>query len=108
MINFWATWCPPCRAEIPVIVQDYSETHKDGNSYEILGVATQSDKPTVQAFAGEFDIKFPVLPDTDNHVTELYHVLPIPTSFFIDKNGIIRDIQIGIVDRATMDKWLGE
>src|SRR5204862_6092094 len=107
-MNFWATWCPPCRAEIPVIVQSYAETRKDSNPYEILGVATQSDRATVQAFAGEFGIKFPVLPDSDNHVTESYHVLPIPTSFFIDKDGIIRYIQIGIVDRATMDKWLSE
>ena len=105
MINFWATWCPPCRAEIPTLVQAYGETHK-GNNYEILGVATQSDAPTITAFSKELGMNFPVLPDNDNRVSDLYHILPIPTSFFIDKDGIVRDIQIGIVDRPTLDKWL--
>jgi peroxiredoxin len=113
MINFWATWCPPCRAEIPVLVQTYAETHKseatdDGNApYEILGVATQSDQPTIKAFVKELGINFPVLPDADNRVTsDLYHVIPIPTSFFIDKDGIIRDIHVGPVERPKMEQWL--
>jgi len=105
MINFWATWCPPCRSEIPTIAQTYSKTHKPG-SYEILGVATQSDAPTVQAFAKEFGMNFPVLPDNDNRVSDLYHILPIPTSFLIDKDGIIRDMQVGPVDAAKLQKWL--
>ena len=57
-------------------------------------------------FAKEFGINFPVLPDAENRVTDLYHVLPIPTSFFVDKDGIIRDIQVGPVDRPLLEKWL--
>jgi peroxiredoxin len=106
MINFWATWCAPCRSEIPEIVKMYRETHANAN-YEILGVATgNSAIETVKAFAQEFDMRFPLLPDSDNHVTNLFHVLPIPTTFFIDKDGIIRETQIGPVDRAMMEKWL--
>ena len=110
LVNFWATWCPPCRAEIPTLVQAYTETRSaDGKTgpYEILGVATQSDPSTVKAFVEELGINFPILRDTDNRVTsDLYHVVPIPTSFFIDKDGIIRYIQIGVLDRAALDKWL--
>jgi peroxiredoxin len=106
MINFWATWCPPCRAEIPTLVQTYADTHKSGGQYEIVGVATQSDQQTIQAFAKEFGINFPILSDAENRITDLYHVLPIPTSFFIDKDGIIRDIQVGPVDRPKLEKWL--
>jgi peroxiredoxin len=106
MINFWATWCPPCRAEIPTLVQTYADTHKSGDPYEIVGVATQSDQQTIQAFAKEFGINFPILSDAENRITDLYHVLPIPTSFFIDKDGIIRDIQVGPVDRPKLEKWL--
>ena len=106
MVNFWATWCPPCRAELPTIVQTYNETHKDPTHYEILGVATGSDPQTVQSFAKEFAMPFPVLTDHGNSVTDLYHVLPIPTTFFIDKEGIIRNIQVGMVDRPLLDQWL--
>ncbi len=105
MINFWATWCPPCRAEIPIISQMYKET-EGGGSYQILGVATQSDTSTIKAFADEFGMGFPLLPDLDSGVVSTYHVLPIPTTFFIDKDGIIRYIQTGPVTRALMDKWL--
>lgn len=106
MVNFWATWCAPCRVEIPQIVQMYRETHGDGN-YEILGVATGNSSPeTVRAFSQEFDMRFPLLHDDGNHVTNLFHVLPIPTTFFIDKDGIIRETHIGPVDRAMMEKWL--
>jgi thiol-disulfide isomerase/thioredoxin len=110
LINFWATWCPPCRAEIPTLTQAYAEARGDASKeapYEILGVATQSDLSTVKAFVKELGINFPVLPDADNRITnDLYHVVPIPTSFFIDKDGIIRFIQIGTLDRAALDQWL--
>ena len=106
MVNFWATWCAPCRIEIPEIVKMYRETHANGN-YEILGVATGNSSPeTVKAFSREFDMQFPLLPDDGNHITNLFHVLPIPTTFFIDKDGIIRETQVGPVDRALMEKWL--
>jgi peroxiredoxin len=105
MINFWATWCPPCRSEIPDIVKLYKSTHKEG-SYEILGIATKSDNQTIKAFAQEFGMTFPIVPDVDSRTTSLYHVLPIPTSFFIDKEGIIRDVRIGVVDSKTMEQWL--
>ncbi len=110
MVNFWATWCPPCRQEIPVIEQMYGDTHASavasGTPYEILGVATQSDDSTIKAFTTEFDMKFTVLEDTASLTSSDYHVLPIPTSFFIDKDGIIRYIQTGPVDRPMMEKWL--
>ena len=85
----------------------YKETHQ-GEAYEIVGVATQSDASTIQAFVQELGINFPVVTDAENRVTDLYHVLPIPTSFFIDKDGTIRYIHIGIVDRAILEKWLVE
>jgi peroxiredoxin len=109
MVNFWATWCPPCRQEIPVISEMYNETHGLAGSsgpYEILGVATQSDVATVKAFTDEFKMAFPVVQDVESLATSDYHVLPIPTTFFIDKDGIIRYIQTGMVDRPLMEKWL--
>ncbi len=105
MLNFWATWCPPCRAEIPILNKMYKDTHA-GENYEILGVATQSDRQTISAFVKEFTMLFPVMPDAGSQITSLYHVLPIPTTFFIDKDGVIRFIKSGPVDRPLMEKYL--
>jgi cytochrome c biogenesis protein CcmG/thiol:disulfide interchange protein DsbE len=106
MINFWATWCPPCREEIPVITKMYHET-EGGTKYEILGVATSPfDTSTLKAFGDEFTMDFPLLPDVGSNVVNSYHVLPIPTTFFVDKDGIIRFIQAGGVTREMMEKWL--
>jgi peroxiredoxin len=105
MVNFWATWCPPCRAEIPEIVKMYTETGAS-RPYEVLGVATQSDSATIKAFSQEFNMTFPLLPDVNGRVVSNYHVLPIPTTFFIDRDGIIRYIQTGPVTRDLMEKWL--
>lgn len=105
MVNFWATWCPPCREEIPVITKMYQET-AGGDRYQILGVATQSDNSTIKAFGDEFSMDFPLLPDVGSNVVNSYHVLPIPTTFFVDKDGIIRFIQAGAVTREMMEKWL--
>ena len=105
MVNFWATWCPPCRAEIPEIVKMYTETGA-ARPYEVLGVATQSDSATIKAFSQEFNMTFPLLPDVNGRVVSNYHVLPIPTTFFIDRDGIIRYIQTGPVTRDLMEKWL--
>lgn len=106
MVNFWATWCPPCRVEIPEIVKLYTETGSEARPYEILGVATQSDSATIKAFSQEFNMTFPLLPDAEGRVVSSYHVLPIPTTFFIDPDGIIRHIAPGIVTRELMEKWL--
>ncbi|MEO5952326.1 MAG: redoxin domain-containing protein, partial [Chloroflexia bacterium] len=105
MINFWATWCPPCREEIPIITKMYHETD-GGTKYEVLGVATQSDNSIIKAFEDEFTMDFPLLPDVGSNVVNSYHVLPIPTTFFVDKDGIIRYIQAGGVTREMMEKWL--
>ncbi len=83
----------------------YSET-EGGTKYEVLGVATQSDSSTIKAFGDEFTMNFPLLPDVGSGVVNSYHVLPIPTTFFVDKDGIIRFIQAGGVTREMMEKWL--
>ena len=106
MVNFWATWCPPCRAEIPEIVKLYTETDDNARPYEVLGVATQSDNATIKAFSQEFNMTFPLLPDAEGRVVSSYHVLPSPTTFFVDGEGIIRHIQTGPVTRELMEKWL--
>jgi cytochrome c biogenesis protein CcmG/thiol:disulfide interchange protein DsbE len=94
IVNFWASWCPPCKAEMPAIQAIYTDYQ---GSITILAVnATNQDilaKP--QAFITEYNLSFPVLLDTDGSVNRLYAVTSLPTTFFIGADGIIQDVVIG-------------
>ncbi|MCI0607841.1 MAG: TlpA family protein disulfide reductase [Anaerolineae bacterium] len=109
MINFWASWCPSCREEMPEMVRLY-ESHKS-EGFMILGVnLTFSDSlPDVQAFASEFNITFPVLLDEDGTVTEkLYRIPGIPTIIFVNRDGTIERIQVGLITGKQMDQFVAE
>jgi len=109
LINFWATWCLPCREEMPELVRSY-ETHK-AEGLMILGVnLTYSDSlPDVQAFVNEFDITFPVLLDKDGAVAErLYRIPGVPTSIFINRDGTVERIQVGILTSRQIDQYIAE
>jgi len=91
LLNVWATWCAPCREEMPAIQQAY-DAYKDAG-LEVLGVNLRENNITVKGFANEFKLTFPILLDKEAKVgVDLYKVVPIPTSFFIDKDGVLREI----------------
>ncbi|MDA8189321.1 MAG: TlpA disulfide reductase family protein [Dehalococcoidales bacterium] len=106
MINFWATWCPPCRYEMPFMETVYRERAADG--LVILAVSIDEDPNEVPRFMKEFGITFPVVLDTDQSVATKYRIRPIPTSFFVDKDGVIRDMEIGAMDKKTILKKLSK
>ena len=95
LVNFWATWCPPCRSEMPAFQQAYADYEDEG--FVILAVnATLQDNPSdIAAFIEEFDLSFPIVLDTEGTVNQLYQVRSLPTSFFIDKEGVISEVVIG-------------
>ncbi|WP_240374756.1 redoxin domain-containing protein [Bacillus piscicola] len=95
IVNFWASWCPPCRAEMPEM-QDFYMEH--GDSVEILAVNLTQTEPGVEQvedFRDDFGVSFPILLDQDIKVANLYDIQPIPTSYFVDSEGIIQHISIG-------------
>jgi cytochrome c biogenesis protein CcmG, thiol:disulfide interchange protein DsbE len=109
LINFWATWCLPCREEMPELVRSY-ESHK-AEGLMIIGLnLTYSDTvPDVQAFVNEFNIPFPVLLDQDGAVAErLYRIPGLPTSVFINRDGTIERIQVGIMTPRQIDQYVAE
>jgi len=109
LINFWASCCLPCREEMPELVRSY-ESHK-AEGFIILGLnLTYSDSfPDVQAFVNEFNITFPVLLDKDGAVAErLYQIPGVPTSIFINRDGTIERIQVGIMTPRQIDQYVAE
>ncbi len=102
LLNFWATWCPPCKAEMPDL-DALHRTYGESQGLIVLGVNLQEDPGTVAPFVHEHDLSFPILLDADGHVTsDLYHVRPLPTSFIIDRQGHIRDVWNGQIAREAM------
>jgi cytochrome c biogenesis protein CcmG/thiol:disulfide interchange protein DsbE len=93
LINFWATWCPPCRLEMPAMQQVYVQYRDQG--FEILAVNLQEQDAQISAFAQEMGMTFPILVDRDGSVSSTYRVTSLPTTFVVDRSGTIRDRIVG-------------
>ena len=95
MVNLWASWCPPCRAEMPAIEKVY-RAYKD-KGLEVLAVNStfQDSEADAAAFAQNFDLTFPILLDRMGAVSKRYQLRGLPSTYFIDRPGIIRSVVIG-------------
>ena len=93
LINFWASWCPPCRNEMPAIQQVYEEYRDEG--FIVLAVNSQEQDAGVAAFAEPLGLTFPILIDRDGSVFDDYQVAALPTTFFVDRAGVIRGVTTG-------------
>ncbi|MFW5796344.1 MAG: TlpA family protein disulfide reductase [Alkalispirochaeta sp.] len=92
-LNFWATWCPPCREEMPSMETLY--TALDDAPFEMIAVNVREDRDTVQGFIDEFGYSYPVLLDGDGSVSTNYGVRGIPTTFFIGPDGTVLGMLVG-------------
>jgi peroxiredoxin len=104
VLNFWATWCPPCREEIPDFIAFYNESKALG--LEIIGLSVD-DGPAapLKAFVKKFKIPYPIA-FAEARLIRAFDPGPyIPTTFIIDKTGRIRHKQVGRIDRATLQSW---
>ncbi|MGI8588399.1 MAG: TlpA family protein disulfide reductase [Chloroflexia bacterium] len=102
-INFWATWCVPCKAEMPLMEQKYQQYRDSG--LVILGVNVQESKQTIRSWvAGKFDWRF--LPDAEGKLANLYQVEGVPTHIFIDRAGVIRSVHVDQLSAPGMDAAL--
>ncbi len=90
LVNFWATWCGPCRKEMPQLVAAYERYRQEG--LEIVAVNLQEPEDRVRRFMEEFGARFTVALDKTGAVVREYQLLGIPTTFFIDRQGVIRSI----------------
>lgn len=103
LMNFWATWCPPCEAELPMLEQTYQA---NSDKLVILGVNMREDADTVAGRVDKAGLKYPIVLDGNGDVTNRYQVRVFPTSLFIDKNGIVQRIILGPLTEDTVKSAL--
>ena len=104
MINFWATWCPPCREEMPDMEKFYQETEIEILAVNLLDTERTIDD--VEQFVEEYGLTFPILLDESIEVAMIYGIQSIPTSYMIDSEGIIQFIVIGPLTYQQMNQEL--
>jgi peroxiredoxin len=100
LVHIWATWCPPCRAEMPLIQSTYEQY--DDQGFTVLAVNLREEAEQAAAFMQERDFTFPVLLDRDGAVSTTYRANALPSSFFVDRQGVIRAVYRGPMPRSVI------
>jgi thiol-disulfide isomerase/thioredoxin len=88
MVNFWASWCEPCRKEFPLLDQIYKKYKPVG--FTLVGVNVEPESKDAESFIAKTPVSFPILFDKDSAVSKLYHVSGMPTTVLIDRKGVLR------------------
>ena len=95
IVNLWASWCGPCRAEMPAIQQVYAANRERGLAVLAINSTFQDTAADGQAFAQNLGLTFPILLDPDGAVSRRYLLRALPSTFFIDRKGVIRTVVLG-------------
>ena len=108
-INFWASWCGPCRAEMPFIQAIFDDEELSGEGLVILTINIGESSSTAKSFMESLSLSFPVLLDTSGEVAQKYKIRAIPTTFLVGKDGIIKAIKFGaFTGKADIEKYLSK
>ncbi|MEW5961912.1 MAG: TlpA disulfide reductase family protein [Chloroflexota bacterium] len=107
LVNFWATWCGPCRAEFPDLQRAFAD---NAGRLVIIGVnnTTTDQVDLVNDFVAEMGATFPIVLDETGQVVDAYRVLGLPTSVFIDRDGIVKEVFTGPINQAYIEAKLSE
>jgi peroxiredoxin len=104
LVNLWATWCPPCKAEMPTLNRYYQDHQAEG--LVVLAVNSQEESKTVKAFIDDSGFTFPVLVDLGGTVMSLYNTRGLPTSFIIDRQGRLRYTHTGQISSDQLEQYI--
>jgi thiol-disulfide isomerase/thioredoxin len=105
VLNFWATWCGPCQRELPTL---QAAAERYGDRVLIIGVDQGEDPQTVQAYVDQLGLTFPMPLDAEFEVSGLYNVRGLPTTYFIDAQGVIRQMWLGEMNSITLAEGVAE
>lgn len=100
MLNFFATWCPPCKAEMPLLEETYT-AYKD-QGFVILAVNLNEADVVVSSFQQKMGLTFPIVIDKSDAVFRAYDIVPLPTSYFIDKQGVVQGVYKGEIRKPAL------
>jgi thiol-disulfide isomerase/thioredoxin len=103
LINFWATWCAPCKEEMPML-ERYSKQY--AGKLVVLGVDSEEEINLVQPFIQGMEITFPILLDQSGSVSDRYFVKDFPYTFFVDQDGILRGQHLGLLSEDYLVRYL--
>ena len=101
VINFWASWCGPCRLETPHF-QDVSLKYDD--QIAVLGINQGESLATIVDFGTSFGLTYPLLHDPASTVNQEYGIMNLPTTVFIDANGVVREVFVGALSQAVLEE----
>jgi peroxiredoxin len=109
ILNFWASWCPPCRDEMPLLTRAFEQYQDQGLMILAINATHQDTRDAAAGFISEFRLPFPVLLDEMGHVTDhLYNVFGLPVSVFIDRDGKISRVVTGGLFQDEIDGYIAE
>jgi peroxiredoxin len=109
LLNFWASWCVPCRIEMPELQRAFEAYQAEGLIVLGINTTSQDSLTDARAFVRELQITFPILLDETGEVSEaLYRVLSLPTTVFVDRAGYVQRVQVGAMTGPQIDEYLAD
>jgi thiol-disulfide isomerase/thioredoxin len=104
LVNLWATWCPPCREEMPTLQKFYEKYKEDG--FVLVAIDQEEPLELVQPFVDEFGLTFPVWLDEEYEAERKFNTMNLPSSYVIDRNGVVRLMWIGGISKKNLEKFV--
>jgi peroxiredoxin len=104
LVNLWATWCPPCKEEMPALQTFYENHQADG--FVLIGIDQEESLAVVQPFVAEYGLTFPVWLDEDYLAQRMFNTMSLPSSYVIDRTGRVRLMWIGGVSEGFLEKYV--
>ncbi|WP_341805001.1 redoxin domain-containing protein [Paenibacillus turpanensis] len=105
IVNFWGTFCPPCVEETPALQRQYEKWKQEG--LVIIGVNLDEEPIRVESFTRQFGVTYPVVIDKDLELAERFGVFQYPTTFFVNRDGVIQDIFVGGMQEPYIENMVG-
>lgn len=105
LVNFWATWCGPCRLEMPDFQESFEQYSEE---FTVLAVNSGESPAEVEGFVQELGLTFPILLDPELEVPQDYLVRGLPSSYFVDEDGVVQVVHIGVMTEGQLKEYLEE